>query len=125
MYEMLCGEPPFVADDPLAIYRLILDCKVSFPAHVERGAKSLIRKLLQPDLTKRYGCMRGGARDIMCHRFFRGVVWTDLLEYKLAAPIIPTLTGSADTSNFDEYSDSDEDAPYPEYPDGTDPFVDF
>jgi serine/threonine protein kinase len=125
LYEMLCGEPPFVADDPLAIYRLILDCKISFPDHIERGAKSLIRKLLQPDLTKRYGCLRGGARDIMCHRFFRGVVWTDLLEYKLAAPIIPTLSGEMDTSNFDDYSDSDEEAPMPVYEGGKDPFVAF
>lgn len=68
IYEMLAGQPPFVDDDPMGIYQQILAGKLAFPRYFERAAKSLIKKLLSPDLTKRYGCLKGGAQDIKKHR---------------------------------------------------------
>ena len=59
-YEMLAGQPPFVDDDPMGIYQQILAGKISFPRFFERNAKSLIKKLLTADLTKRFGCLKNG-----------------------------------------------------------------
>merc|ERR1711988_1513406 len=88
-YEMLAGQPPFVDDDPMGIYQQILAGKVSFPRFFDRQAKSLIKKLLDADLTKRYGCLKGGASDIKKHKWFLRFNWTDLYNRKLKAPVIP------------------------------------
>ena len=86
------GQPPFVDDDPMGIYQLILNGKVNFPRYfgsicacvptgrriyaygrklqqelrvhmnyvpllryIEHNAKSLLKKILVADLTKRFG----------------------------------------------------------------------
>jgi hypothetical protein len=54
----MAGQPPFVEDDPMGIYQQILAGKIVFPRHFDRHAKSLIKKLLVADLTKRYGCLK-------------------------------------------------------------------
>jgi len=124
IYEMLAGQPPFVDDDPMNIYHQILAGKIAFPRHFDRNAKNLIKKLLTADLTKRYGCLKGGAEDIKKHRWFSHTDWNGLFEKKLTAPIIPTVKGEADTSNFDPYPESTEEAPLPTYS-GKDPFLEF
>jgi serine/threonine protein kinase len=58
IYEMLAGFPPFYDDDPMTTYKKIVAGKLEFPAHFSRIARDLIRKLLQPDLTKRYGNLK-------------------------------------------------------------------
>jgi serine/threonine protein kinase len=75
IFEMLAGQPPFVDDDPMNIYHQILAGKVNFPRYFDRNAKNLIKKLLSADLTKRYGCLKGGALDIKKHRWFSGTDW--------------------------------------------------
>lgn len=44
------------------------------------GAVSLISHLLEADITKRYGCLRAGAKDIKQHHFFDGHDWTLLSQ---------------------------------------------
>jgi len=124
VYEMLAGQPPFVDDDPMGIYQQILASKLSFPRYFDRQAKNLIKKLLDADLTKRYGCLKGGASDIKKHKWFLRFNWTDLYNRKLKAPVIPNVKGKHDTSNFDPYPESVEEAPLPVYT-GKDPFVGF
>lgn len=124
IFEMLGGQPPFVDDDPMGIYQQILAGKVNFPRFFERNAKNLIKKLLTADLTKRFGCLKNGAEDIRKHKWFAGLDYDALLARKPTAPIIPRVSGKADTSNFDPYPDSVEDAPCPVYS-GKDPFTDF
>jgi len=46
------------------------DVKILFPKGIDKGTKSLIKHLLERDVTKRYGCLRGGVEDIKSHRFF-------------------------------------------------------
>uniref|UniRef100_A0AAV1UYC6 cAMP-dependent protein kinase catalytic subunit n=1 Tax=Peronospora matthiolae TaxID=2874970 RepID=A0AAV1UYC6_9STRA len=124
LYEMLAGQPPFYDEDPMGIYQQILSGKINFPRFFDRNAKGLIKRLLTADLTKRYGCLRNGADDIKKHKFFAGVNWDDLLARRCAAPIIPRVGSASDTSNFDSYPDSTEDAMVPVY-NGRDPFADF
>ncbi|OWZ24022.1 CAMP-dependent protein kinase catalytic subunit [Phytophthora megakarya] len=124
LYEMLAGQPPFCDDDPMGIYQQILSGKLNFPRFFDRNAKGLIKRMLTADLTKRYGCLKNGVEDIKKHKFFAGINWEDLLARKGAAPIIPRVGTANDTSNFDPYPDSMEDAIVPVY-NGKDPFAEF
>jgi len=125
MYEMLAGQPPFVDDDPMGIYQQILAGKLQFPRYFARSAKGLIKKLLQSDLTKRYGCLKNGTTDIKKHKWFSSSMDFDQLEgKKLDPPIKPKVTGPSDTSNFDPYPDSVEE-PHAYVPNGEDCFASF
>jgi len=125
IYEMLCGQPPFVDDDPMGIYQQILAGTVTFPRFIDRNAKSLIKKLLTADLTKRFGCLKHGAEDVKKHKWYTGFNFDDLIEYKCEAPILPNVTSDTDTTNFDHYPDSLEEPPLPIYNNTKDPFLDF
>ena len=46
-YEFLVGKPPFETETHEDTYRLIKDCKYTFPSHVTPGARNLISKLLK------------------------------------------------------------------------------
>ncbi len=91
LYEMLAGIDPFSDEDPMKVYQKVLKGKVHFPKTFDKNAKSLVKHLLQADLSKRYGNLKGGIADIKGHRFFKGLVWEDLLGKKLKAPYVPPL----------------------------------
>jgi len=125
VYEMLVGEPPFVDDNPMGIYQQILTGKLSFPRRFGKDAKSLIKKLLTADLTRRYGCLKAGAGDIKHHKWFAAFDFDALVKKELKAPIKPTVSSPSDTSNFDDYSESEMEAMEPEYESGQDAFETF
>lgn len=110
-YEMLVGIDPFNDEDPMLIYKKILRGKIKFPSNFNPGAKSLIKHLLEQDLSKRYGNLKGGVNDIKNHRFFKNVDWNGLVTYKVAAPYVPRVNGKGDVCNFSPYEDSDLDSP--------------
>ena len=124
-YEMLRGEPPFVDEDPMGIYEKILAGKLTFPRGFDKAAKSLVKKLLTADLTRRYGCLKGAAQDIKGSKWLSSFDFSALLKRELKAPIVPTVSGAGDTSNFEEYSESEGEAIEPHYDDGVDPFEAF
>ncbi len=104
---MIVGIDPFSDDDPMMVYQKILKGKIKFPTGFDSNAKSLIKHLLEQDLTKRYGNLRAGVKDITGHRFFKGVNWEDLLSKKITPPYIPKVKSDDDISNFSSYPDSD------------------
>ncbi|KAL3816291.1 hypothetical protein ACHAXA_008099 [Cyclostephanos tholiformis] len=124
IYEMLVGDPPFLDADPIQLYQQVLQCKLQFTQSYDKNAKSLTKKLLTPDLTKRYGCLKRGAMDIKTSVWFDEMNWEALLKRKLHAPIKPALGSNTDTSNFEKYPEVDEKALPLEF-DGPDPFGDF
>ena len=79
-YEMIAGIDPFNDEDPMTIYQKILKGKVKFPRDFDKSAKSLVKHLLVADVTKRYGCLKGGVGDIKGHRWFKGFDWMALAE---------------------------------------------
>jgi serine/threonine protein kinase len=107
IYEMLVGIDPFNDDDPMMVYQKIIKGKIKFPKNVEKDAKSLIKHLLDADVTKRYGCLKEGVKDIIDHRWFKGFDWKGLLFMNQEAPYIPKIKNSMDTSNFSQYPDSE------------------
>jgi len=111
IYEMIVGQPPFCDEDPMGIYQKILSGKIVFPKLFDKNAKGLVKKLLTADLGKRYGNLKNGVDDIKTHKWFKDLNWEDLLEKKITAPFKPNVKSESDTSNFDDYPDSDEQPP--------------
>jgi len=69
-YEMMNGHSPFEAEDHLATYQKILDGTVNYPPKMDHDASDLISKLLQKDITRRFGNLKDGAKDIKDHPFY-------------------------------------------------------
>lgn len=92
LYEMNAGIDPFNDEDPMLIYQKILKGKIKFPSSFNTNAKSLVKHLLEADLSKRYGNLKGGVDDIKQHRFFRSMEWSNLLGKLIKAPYTPKVT---------------------------------
>jgi hypothetical protein len=88
---MIAGIDPFSDDDPMMVYQKILKGKVKFPSGFDSNAKSLVKHLLENDLTKRYGNLKGGVDDIKGHRFFKALNWNNLLDKKIPVPYTPKV----------------------------------
>ncbi|RKP09664.1 kinase-like domain-containing protein [Thamnocephalis sphaerospora] len=108
IFEMLAGYPPFYDEDHFKLYEKILIGKIKWPPHIDPLAKDLIKRLLAADLSKRYGNLRGGVEDIKRHRWFMDIDWEMLKRGGIKAPIVPVVKGAGDTSNFDQYQESNE-----------------
>ncbi|KAI9485732.1 MAG: camp-dependent protein kinase 1 [Benjaminiella poitrasii] len=108
IFEMLAGYPPFYDDDHLKLYEKILQGKIKWPAYFDPHAKDLLKRLLTPDLTKRYGNLKGGAEDIKNHRWFSGVDFVRVANRQVRSPYIPTLRGEGDASHYDTYAETTE-----------------
>ena len=111
LYEMLVGSDPFGDEDPMKTYQKILKGKINYPKDMNKDAKSLIKHLLTQDTSKRYGCLKNGVKDILNHRFFDGFDWKNFVYLSMPAPYIPKIKSNEDTSNFEEYPESDKDSP--------------
>ena len=90
IYELTYGRPPFMANDPMDIFKMILTDKIKFPENFDPNAKSLIKHLCQHDLSKRFGSMKLGVSQIKEHRFFKDKIdFGRLLKKSLADHEIP------------------------------------
>ena len=105
LYEMIIGNSPFYDENPMMIYRKILKGEINFPSGFDSDAQNLINHLLVADVSKRYGNLKNGVKDITELRFFRGVNWDKILKKEIEAPYKPKITSNKDISNFPLYSD--------------------
>ncbi|ERL94983.1 hypothetical protein D910_12255 [Dendroctonus ponderosae] len=104
MYELLTGNPPFTASDPMKTYNLILKGidMIDFAKYnVGRSAQSLIKKLCRDMPSERLGYQRGGITDIKKHKWFQGFDWDGLEAGTLPSSIQQPIRSPTDTSNFD------------------------
>lgn len=106
---MICGVDPFADDDPIKIYENILEGNIQFSSHFDDKSKSLIKHLLEPDLSRRYGNLKNGVNDIKNHLFFKSLIWDKLLRQEIEAPFIPKIKGDNELKYYNVY---------PEYDDG-------
>jgi serine/threonine protein kinase len=109
IFEMLAGYPPFYDNEPIGIYKKIIVGIIEFPQFLSLRAKDIIRKLLNPDHTRRLGVREHG-EDVKRHKWFRGVDWDALYRKEIPPPWIPPLKSEEDSSWFDKYPDSKEPA---------------
>ena len=110
LYEMICGVDPFADEDPMKIYENILEGKIKFSSDFDDNSKSLIKHLLQPDLSKRYGNLKNGVDDIKNHSFFKSMNWNKLLRQEIPAPFVPKIKGDNELKYYNVYPDSDDNA---------------
>ncbi|UJR26501.1 hypothetical protein I4U23_007828 [Adineta vaga] len=101
MYEMSAGYPPFFADQPIQIYEKIVSGRVRFPNHFTVDLKDLLKNLFQVDLTRRYGNLKSGVRDIKEHRWFKDMDFIAIYEKTIPAPFIPRT----DRENYETYEE--------------------
>ncbi|KAL4649081.1 serine/threonine-protein kinase LATS1 [Arapaima gigas] len=116
LYEMLVGQPPFLATTPLETQIKVINWQTTLhippQAKLSPEASDLIVKLCRgPE--DRLG--KNGAEEIKAQPFFRTIDFsTDLRQQQRPAPYIPKIAHSTDTSNFDPvdpdklWSDDDE-----------------
>ncbi|KAI9832270.1 MAG: serine/threonine protein kinase, AGC [Sarea resinae] len=109
IYEMLFGTTPFKGKNRNATFANILRDEVPFPEHsgspqVSHLCKSLIRKLLIKDESRRLGS-RAGASDVKAHPFFRNTQWALLRHTK--PPMVPHQGRGIDTVNFRNVKESE------------------
>ncbi|RYP24242.1 hypothetical protein DL765_000737 [Monosporascus sp. GIB2] len=109
IYEFLTGYPPFWHQNPIEIYKQILEKPVLFPAEplVSPNARDIIRALCTVDRSQRLGNISGGARPVKSHPFFYGVDWDALYHRRVRPPIQPHVRFPGDTQCFDVYPEDD------------------
>ncbi len=87
----------------MKVYENILSGKIKFPKTFDPNAKSLVKKLLKIDLSKRYGNIADGVKKIKNHKFFGDFEFDRLLNQELKPPYIPRVKSPSDVSNFPVY----------------------
>lgn len=105
LFEMITGYPPFFGDNPFVVYQKILSAKIEFPSGVPGQAQKLISSLLNPSRSQRIGSGSGGFDKFKKHSFFSGIEWNSAAQRLMMPPVVPSVTGDGDTSNYDVYPD--------------------
>eukprot|EP00520_Triparma_pacifica_P018438 CAMPEP_0118652076 /NCGR_PEP_ID=MMETSP0785-20121206/11123_1 /TAXON_ID=91992 /ORGANISM="Bolidomonas pacifica, Strain CCMP 1866" /LENGTH=334 /DNA_ID=CAMNT_0006544565 /DNA_START=71 /DNA_END=1071 /DNA_ORIENTATION=- len=113
VYEMLSGHPPFYGDTPYDTYKQVVEAKVKFERSFPPSAAKFVKQLLTKDRRKRLGCGKGGARDVMNHKWLAGLDWKAIGNKQAQVPFIPQVKSLDDPGNFIEYPDSFEDDAIP------------
>ncbi|CAM1502248.1 Fc.00g042320.m01.CDS01 [Cosmosporella sp. VM-42] len=109
MYEFLTGYPPFWHQNPIEIYKQILEKPVVFPQDppISDDAKDIIRSFCTVDRSRRLGNISGGAARVKAHPFFKDVNWDDIFNRRRKGPIIPPIRYPGDAQCFDIYPEDD------------------
>lgn len=102
IYELLAGDPPFEAPDPMSIYRNISQGinKVRFPPSCGPPASGLVKRLLVDDPAGRIAMQPGGVANLEKHAFYGGMDWDAFRELKVEPPYRPKLSSPKDRRNF-------------------------
>ncbi|KAK1764108.1 camp-dependent protein kinase catalytic subunit [Phialemonium atrogriseum] len=109
IYEFLTGYPPFWHQNPIEIYKQIVEKPVVFPdqPQISDEAKDIIRQFCTVDRSRRLGNISGGAARVKEHPFFHGINWDDVVHRRQRGPIIPPVRYPGDAQCFDIYPEED------------------
>ncbi len=112
IFEMSNGYPPFYGDNPFTVYKKILSGSLSFPISANHlPTRKIISNFLNNDRTKRLGSGSGGWSNIQSNLFFMGIDWYSAAKECIVPPVVPTVLGDGDSSNFDFYPDESVEEP--------------
>jgi len=124
--EMLTGKTPFVADNPMDTYKLILKNNPKWPSDLQGVGKLAVKRYLTKNPSDRMGNSKTGEDECKKHKFYKSIDWSRLLSRDIEAPFSPFVNFDDDTSNFDEYPESKNLPELPAYSDDRpDPFIRF
>ncbi|KAK4124864.1 kinase-like protein [Parathielavia appendiculata] len=109
IYEFLTGYPPFWHQNPIEIYKQIVEKPIVFPQEppISDAAKDIIRQFCTVDRSRRLGNVSGGAAKVKAHPFFKGVDWDAVYQKRHRGPIIPPVRYPGDAQCFDLYPEED------------------
>ncbi|KAK5656215.1 hypothetical protein OQA88_4976 [Cercophora sp. LCS_1] len=109
IYEFLTGYPPFWHQNPIEIYKQIVEKPVIFPQDppISDAAKDIIRQFCTVDRSRRLGNISGGAARVKAHPFFAGINWDAIIQRRFKGPIIPPVRYPGDAQCFDIYPEED------------------
>ncbi|EJT71007.1 AGC protein kinase [Gaeumannomyces tritici R3-111a-1] len=109
IYEFLTGYPPFWHQNPIEIYKQIVEKPVVFPQDppISPEAQDIIRQFCTVDRSHRLGNISGGAARVKEHPFFRGVDWDAVYRRAQPGPIVPPVRYPGDAQCFDIYPEED------------------
>ncbi|KAL2317561.1 hypothetical protein Fmac_031437 [Flemingia macrophylla] len=102
LYEMLTGKPPFFGGNRHKIQQKIIKDKIKLPAFLSNEAHSLLKGLLQKDVSKRLGSGSRGSEEIKSHKWFKSVNWKKLEAREIRPSFVPDVAGKLCVSNFEE-----------------------
>lgn len=105
LFEMNAGFPPFYANEPMKTYEKIVSGKYRSPSHFTADLRDILKNILQVDISKRYGVMKDGVMDYKNHKWFKGIEWESILNWRVTPPFVPKYKSPGDTSNFDKYEE--------------------
>ncbi|KAM7361528.1 cAMP-dependent protein kinase catalytic subunit 2 isoform 2-T2 [Cochliomyia hominivorax] len=107
IYEFVAGNSPFAPHnrDVMVMYTKICEGSYKMPTYFSAPLKDLVEHLLQVDMSKRFGNLINGNKDIKDHAWFKNVDWYALLNQEIAPPHVPRISNLEDLSNFDKYPD--------------------
>jgi serine/threonine protein kinase len=109
IFELTAGYCPFVGDDNMQIYRLIVENKIEFPTHTTPLLRDIVRDFTRSSQLQRLGIRRPGTKAIREHSWFNGFDWAGLENLSMAPPIPTKVRSKTDISNFEEYTGSEQD----------------
>jgi len=107
VFEMLVGHTPFYGDTSHEIFQNVMSGQVTFPSEVDHVTRDIVMRFLRVNPAERFGCFQDGAVTVKRHRFFQGLVWTQLEQGNIPAPLVPQLENPFDSRYFEEYSDEE------------------
>lgn len=102
LYEMICGLPPFYSRNRETMFEKIMKADLTFPPFMSENAKSILSRLLVRDPKMRLGSCERDADELKEHPFFSDIDWVGLLAGRIPSPWTPHVSGSLDTSQFDQ-----------------------
>ncbi|XP_005810641.1 serine/threonine-protein kinase Sgk1-like [Xiphophorus maculatus] len=95
LFEMLSGLPPFYSSSRLEMLENILYSPLRLPSGLSEGAHSLLKGLLERNISKRLG-QRLDIEELKEHQFFASINWDDLVARKVRPLFIPKVTSPCD-----------------------------
>ncbi|QCE00813.1 serine/threonine-protein kinase AtPK2/AtPK19-like [Vigna unguiculata] len=102
LYEMLTGKPPFCGGNRHKIQQKIIKDKIKLPAFLSNEAHSLLKGLLQKDVSKRLGSGSRSSEEIKSHKWFKSVNWKKLEAREVRPSFVPDVAGKHCVANFEE-----------------------
>ncbi|OVA13704.1 Protein kinase domain [Macleaya cordata] len=102
LFEMLTGKPPFCGGNREKIQQKIIKDKIKLPGFLSSEAHSLLKGLLQKEVSKRLGSGPGGSEEIKRHKWFKLINWKKLEAREIQPSFLPEVAGKHCIANFEE-----------------------